>query len=575
VVGGIMVKKFPNRTPLSAMAADLCRNGNSSSDQHLLLSVASFNLLAPCYVRPLDRRTGRIQPFAAFEWVSDDSILEWELAAGGRKDRVLNMLQACHADVLCLQELQLERQDQKQVVPDWIRPLLSLGGYKICLPPDEELEHMAERNLRVLGIDAAVTNAVLYKTDRWVLTGEASENTTTSVAVCLTPKTKTTTFGDTGSTTTATSAVVVASVHLDATDERKRVAQCSTLLKKARVLVDDLRADDNKKKNKYPLSVIFAGDMNQEFLPGSCVTSFLRTDTSISAHNQQQAVTDEQLREACASSLRVKNSVGGDGPSDQQLQEWKELRAEAYRAAYDSCVSLSRIETGPTRAAYDHAEEEEEETDNDAANQEILASTSVNINQQQPPKTMGTWHLDHILYSAATMQPLGIWSTLEDDPESCATGLPNNRCPTDHLPVAALFQVRPAMRLEGAERQALIDTLNSLTTRQKQELQTLEAEFDRQLEDIESKLPKQEGNENPANGGNNKNKKKNKKKKQKKGPPPKEVMDFMRQRRARVKQVKAEHRTQRQELVDGLLDKERLAMQEEFRITASAWVDHG
>ena len=41
-----------------------------------LLSVLSYNLLAPLYVRPVDRRTGGVQSFAAFEWASD-AALDW------------------------------------------------------------------------------------------------------------------------------------------------------------------------------------------------------------------------------------------------------------------------------------------------------------------------------------------------------------------------------------------------------------------------------------------------------------------------------------------------------------------
>ncbi|KAH8059837.1 hypothetical protein JL720_13766 [Aureococcus anophagefferens] len=40
------------------------------------LVVASYNLLAPLFVRPIDKRTGAVQPFAAFAWVPDD-VLAW------------------------------------------------------------------------------------------------------------------------------------------------------------------------------------------------------------------------------------------------------------------------------------------------------------------------------------------------------------------------------------------------------------------------------------------------------------------------------------------------------------------
>ena len=40
------------------------------------LVVASYNLLAPCFVRPIDTRTGTVQEFAAFKWC-DDAVLDW------------------------------------------------------------------------------------------------------------------------------------------------------------------------------------------------------------------------------------------------------------------------------------------------------------------------------------------------------------------------------------------------------------------------------------------------------------------------------------------------------------------
>ena len=40
------------------------------------LIVASYNLLAPCFVRPVDTRTGTVQEFAAFRWC-DDAVLDW------------------------------------------------------------------------------------------------------------------------------------------------------------------------------------------------------------------------------------------------------------------------------------------------------------------------------------------------------------------------------------------------------------------------------------------------------------------------------------------------------------------
>eukprot|EP00966_Prymnesium_polylepis_P006392 146432-Prymnesium_polylepis.1 len=65
------------------------------------LSVLSYNLLAPLYVRPIDERTGSVQSFAAFEWAEPAAErLDWS----SRQPRLLAELQASRADVICLQE---------------------------------------------------------------------------------------------------------------------------------------------------------------------------------------------------------------------------------------------------------------------------------------------------------------------------------------------------------------------------------------------------------------------------------------------------------------------------------------
>ena len=141
----------------------------SSSD---IISISSFNLLAPLYVRPIDQRTGEIQPFAAFEWVKDDDLLRNET----RLPRLLTSLENCGTDFICVQELQLERAEDSHsnssdtrppfVLPSWIKPLLS--KYQIILPSQPQLDKIAERNRRVLLADVAVTNAIFYNLNKWV-----------------------------------------------------------------------------------------------------------------------------------------------------------------------------------------------------------------------------------------------------------------------------------------------------------------------------------------------------------------------------------------------------------------------
>ena len=103
------------------------------------LSVVSYNLLAPLYVRPLDKRTGGVQAFAAFQWAEPaEEVLEWSV----RRPRLLTELQACRADVICLQEVQFDAGDAGGFsLPSWLRlvtglsmaPLMPQGILKICM----------------------------------------------------------------------------------------------------------------------------------------------------------------------------------------------------------------------------------------------------------------------------------------------------------------------------------------------------------------------------------------------------------------------------------------------------------
>ena len=121
------------------------------------LTIASYNLLAPIYVRPIDERTGTVQGFAAFEWASAED-LDWER----RRPRLLAELEASKADVICLQEVQFERipgkaddDEDEYVLPSYLR----LDNYECILPDKRPLREMALRNERVLRVRAPVGNA--------------------------------------------------------------------------------------------------------------------------------------------------------------------------------------------------------------------------------------------------------------------------------------------------------------------------------------------------------------------------------------------------------------------------------
>ena len=165
------------------------------------LVVASYNLLAPCFVRPVDTRTGTVQEFAAFRWC-DDAILDWQRRRGAITQILTYIRHDC--DVICLQEVEFEKDGDKRIPPPWLTE--ALQGYEIVACKTSILERNAKRNLRVVGRDVAV-----------------------------------------------------ASVHLDAGSEDKRVQLLGATLAAARARLGGGRN----------LRVIVAGDMNAEFKIGS------------------------------------------------------------------------------------------------------------------------------------------------------------------------------------------------------------------------------------------------------------------------------------------------------------------
>ena len=229
-----MVKLVPKGSPFNPAA----------------LSVVSYNLLAPLYVRPLDARTGCVQAFAAFQWAEPaDEVLDWDV----RRPRLLKELESCGADVICLQEVQFDDSgDGEFSLPKW----LQLPDYLFRVPPPRELLAIAKRNERVLGSRSAIGNAVLYRTDRLSLVeqqGAGGRDQLTGVGVCV--------RGQPGTALAALGPTAVLSVHLDATSEEKRVRQLSNCLERARQL--------------GTREVIIAGDLNTEMWSGSCVEAFV------------------------------------------------------------------------------------------------------------------------------------------------------------------------------------------------------------------------------------------------------------------------------------------------------------
>ncbi|CAE7266572.1 CCR4 [Symbiodinium sp. CCMP2456] len=460
------------------------------------LSVLSYNLLAPAFVRPIDLRTGAVQPFAAFEWASAED-LEWEL----RRKRLLKQLESWHADVVCLQEVQFEASpDGSFALPAW---LTGLENYTACIPAEKYLTLIAERNERVLANKVAIGCAVLFRSDRLMQPSDAESfgDPNTLVSACL--------QGCPESPLAALGKTAFFSVHLDAQSEEKRVDQLRKCLEKARAL--------------GTRQVLFAGDLNTECRPGSCIAAFISDETP----------SEEEMARECASALRIAGSEDGDDetptdsketagengePSSEQLEQWRLLWQKAARSPAEHRVNLSRVPTGATRSAYDHG------------------------------KTEGpcvTWKLDHILHSPETLQLRQLWTTLEEDEAASTSGLPNGENPSDHLPVAAVFQVSPPPALDEDARQALLSRLGDLEARHAAELRDLEEELAK-LEPAAEAMPE---------AGYAKAKSK------KKGDSP-EMIAFKQEKRRRQKELKGRQAVDRQEFVRVLGDLELDVMEE-------------
>ena len=169
------------------------------------LVVASYNLLAPCFVRPVDTRTGTVQEFAAFRWC-DDAVLAWQRRRSALVQILTWIAQRC--DVVCLQEVEFEKHGDKRVPPAWLTD--ALQGFEIIACKTSILERNAKRNARVVGDEVGVATAVAVGRG-WRVSWTGDNNGTTNVLVGVEKD---------GAT------VAVASVHLDAGAEEKRVALC-------------------------------------------------------------------------------------------------------------------------------------------------------------------------------------------------------------------------------------------------------------------------------------------------------------------------------------------------------------
>eukprot|EP01052_Picozoa_sp_SAG31_P042926 SAG31_NODE_6981_length_1827_cov_3.899884_1_plen_327_part_10 len=303
-----------------------------------------------------------------------------------RHPRLLSELLAARADVICLQEVQFEAPVNADVaggdfsLPKW----LQLGGYEAVLPEQTSLAEMSMRNSKVLRNPSPVGNVLLYNTSRLQpVACIPMQNTTTRVGAVL--------EGLPSSALATLAPTAMFSVHLDATDESQRVKQLATCLKHA--------------THRRIRELVIAGDMNSEFLPGSCVRELLDQaglchDTANSGTSCSTAVTADQNAAECASAHRLASL---DELTEEQLAQWSATQTVARAAAVENRIRLSRVPTNETRIAWKHDQ----------------------------PGTFQRWRLDHILYTSRTLALRHVWETVEGDSTAIDNGIPCATCPSD------------------------------------------------------------------------------------------------------------------------------------------------
>ena len=489
------------------------------------LSVLTYNVLAPLYVRPLDARTGGVQQFAAFGWAEPAAErLDW----AARQPRLSTELRSCAADVLMLQEVQFEKAaDGTLELPQWLQEVARASGYEARIPPQRDLREIASRNERVLGTFCAVGNALLWRPSRLeAATAAGGKDATTRVGLAL--------RGRRDGPLAPLGPTAFFSVHLDAKSEAQRVGQLEKCLEAARSF--------------GTREVIIAGDLNTEALRGSAVATLLGVGEP----------TPDDLARECASALRLGDAEpsddegegaaagggtgdgGGSGvPTEEQMASWSELHRTAATALATSRIALARVPSGATRAAF------------------VPGQTS---------GPCGSWSLDHVLFSSRTLTPSARWATLEALPDDAAAGLPTVACPSDHLPLGAAFEIAPAPALDAAGRAAFLASLAALEAAQAAERAALATEQAAAQAAAEAAVVAAGGfEEEPPAAKGKKNKKKG-------GPPPKEMIEFLRGKREAERAQRLAHREQRAEFAAGCGDTQLDVLEEE---RGREWVEAG
>ena len=330
--------------------------------------------------------------------------------------------------------------------------------------------------------------------------------------------------------------IVITSIHLDACNEEKRVQQ----------LQQCLEHSISSSTSYYHPACIIAGDYNAELFAGSCLNVFLANDevdlnSTKKAQSEDVDYSDNRVKE-CATSLRLSS---GTLPTTDQLKSWDTLHESVTTFIDDKLISLKRVDTGCTRVAYDHDED-------------------VSLNAENVERTMKQWHLDHIVYTPTTLLPIKRWSTLEEDELSSKVGLPNNNIPTDHLPIAALFERKPHPQLSEEAKEKLLSSLNGIESRHTVELNAQHEESERIRSELEHAHLEKQRKVAAESNKSSEQQQQSTKKKEKKAQPPPEIIQHVRSSRQELKELKMKQKGERDSFISNLTILERMVVQNTF-----------
>mmetsp|Transcript_15838 Transcript_15838/g.30997 ORF Transcript_15838/g.30997 Transcript_15838/m.30997 type:complete len:381 (-) Transcript_15838:52-1194(-) len=213
------------------------------------LTVATYNLLAPCFVRVEN------QPWNAYPFCNNEQ-LQWN----NRQALIVKQLTLLDADVVCLQEVQLEEKAANEwVVPAWLKN--GLPNYTVVLQAftAKQNKRTADRNQRVMGRRAVTCAAVMYRQTKFKA---AAPHKSTSRSLTVYLQLITTTITTTGSNTPE---IAISCCHLEG-NPNKQAEQ----LKQLQSAVQNLCARNS-------LYRLVCGDFNTEAKAGSIMHQYLHS----------------------------------------------------------------------------------------------------------------------------------------------------------------------------------------------------------------------------------------------------------------------------------------------------------